>query len=73
MSEPEGGAGKTILVIIDEPKQFKYGGEIAAPAFSRMAQQILNYLHVTPDILIEKPLNDLKETKINLSRSGQPG
>jgi hypothetical protein len=26
-----------------------YGGEIAAPVFSRMSQLILNYLHVVPD------------------------
>lgn len=39
----------TVLVIIDEPQKMKYGGEIAAPAFSKMTNGILNYLHVAPE------------------------
>ncbi len=39
----------TVLVIIDEPKRMAYGGEIAAPVFSRISQLILNYLHIVPD------------------------
>lgn len=39
----------TIMVIIDEPQKMKYGGEIAAPAFSRIAHGVLNYLHVAPE------------------------
>ena len=39
----------TVLVIIDEPKKKKSGGAIAAPAFSRIIEQTLNYLHITPD------------------------
>ncbi len=39
----------TVLVIIDEPQKMSYGGEIAAPVFSRMSKLILNYLHITPD------------------------
>lgn len=38
----------TVLVMIDEPQKMKYGGEIAAPAFSKMAQAILNYLNIAP-------------------------
>lgn len=38
-----------VLVIVDEPQRMAYGGEIAAPAFSTMARQILNYLQVPPD------------------------
>ncbi|MCP4714702.1 MAG: penicillin-binding protein 2 [Deltaproteobacteria bacterium] len=41
----------TILVIIDEPQRMSYGGEIAAPVFSRIAQLVLNYIQVTPDSL----------------------
>ena len=39
----------TVLVIIDEPKKMMSGGAIAAPTFSRIISQTLNYLHITPD------------------------
>ena len=39
----------TVLVIIDEPKKKMSGGAIAAPTFSRITSQVLNYLHITPD------------------------
>jgi len=39
----------TILVVIDEPKTSPYGGVVAAPAFSAIAQQALCYLKVPPD------------------------
>jgi len=35
-----------IVVIIDEPRLAKWGGEAAAPVFSRVAQQALYYLQV---------------------------
>jgi cell division protein FtsI (penicillin-binding protein 3) len=38
----------TILVVIDEPKTSPYGGVVAAPAFSAIAQQSLCYLKVPP-------------------------
>jgi cell division protein FtsI (penicillin-binding protein 3) len=39
----------TILVQIDEPKGSIYGGEVAAPVFSRIAQEVLLKLRVPPD------------------------
>ena len=39
----------TIIVLIDEPLRMKFGGDIAAPAFSRMSDAMLNYLHVPPE------------------------
>jgi len=39
----------TILVVVDEPKTSPYGGVVAAPAFSAIAQQSLCYLKVPPD------------------------
>ena len=36
----------TILVVVDEPKTSPYGGVVAAPAFSAIAQQTLCYLKV---------------------------
>jgi cell division protein FtsI (penicillin-binding protein 3) len=35
-----------IVVLIDEPRVAKWGGEAAAPAFTRVAQQALYYLQV---------------------------
>ena len=43
-----------IVVVIDEPRGVTYGGVVAAPAFSRMAQQILSYQHVYPESTIQK-------------------
>jgi cell division protein FtsI (penicillin-binding protein 3) len=39
----------TVLVVIDEPQTAHYGGQIAAPAFSRITQLVLNYLQVPPE------------------------
>ncbi len=42
----------TVVVIVDEPRTMTYGGQSAAPAFSRIAQQALNYLNVAPRVQI---------------------
>ena len=39
----------TILVVVDEPTTSPYGGVVAAPAFSAIAQQTLCYLKVPAD------------------------
>ncbi|MBI2213414.1 MAG: PASTA domain-containing protein [Acidobacteria bacterium] len=39
-----------ILVVVDEPTIGQYGGEIAAPAFKRIAEATLRYLRVEPSI-----------------------
>ena len=38
-----------ILVVVDEPQTSPYGGVVAAPAFSAIAQQTLCYLKVPPE------------------------
>jgi cell division protein FtsI (penicillin-binding protein 3) len=40
-------------VVVDEPKTSPYGGVVAAPAFSAIAQQALCYLKVPPDMKIK--------------------
>jgi cell division protein FtsI (penicillin-binding protein 3) len=35
----------TILVIVDEPKKGHYGGTVAAPAFKKIAIELINYLN----------------------------
>lgn len=39
----------TILVLIDEPKESHYGGEVCAPYFQKIAQESLLQLRVPPD------------------------
>lgn len=46
----------TILVVIDEPKTSPYGGVVAAPAFSAIAQQTLCYLKVPTEVAQKKKL-----------------
>lgn len=35
-----------ILVVVDEPRKYTYGGLVAAPAFREIAQSSLNYLNI---------------------------
>jgi cell division protein FtsI (penicillin-binding protein 3) len=37
-----------ILVVIDEPESFRWGGSIAAPAFREIAGDAMKYLRVPP-------------------------
>ena len=39
-----------IIVVIDEPQGAYHGGDVAAPVFREIAEQILPELNVTPDI-----------------------
>jgi cell division protein FtsI (penicillin-binding protein 3) len=43
-----------ILVVVDEPTTSPYGGVVAAPAFSAIAQQALCYLKVPPEKSMKK-------------------
>ena len=47
----------TILVILDNPKLFYYGGETAAPAFQEIAKKIITLKGIKPDaaLLNRKP------------------
>jgi len=39
----------TILVVIDEPSTAYYGGVVAAPVFSKIAERIMRYLNIKPE------------------------
>ncbi len=41
----------TILVMVDEPRKHHYGGVVAAPAFSRIAKETLQYLNIAPELV----------------------
>jgi cell division protein FtsI/penicillin-binding protein 2 len=38
-----------ISVVLDEPKQGYYGGQIAAPVFKEIAERVANYLNIRPE------------------------
>ena len=42
----------SMIVVLDEPKEGYYGGEVCAPVFKDIARQVLRYLRVPP----ERPL-----------------
>jgi cell division protein FtsI (penicillin-binding protein 3) len=44
-----------VVVVIDEPRGGYHGGEVAAPAFGRLAGEILRYMGVEPDALRPAP------------------
>lgn len=44
----------TVLVVLDSPVGLHEGGQVAAPVFSRVAQQVLGYMNVQHDV----PLQD---------------
>ena len=47
----------TILVILDNPKLFYYGGETAAPAFQEIVKKIITLKGIKPDkALLERKL-----------------
>jgi cell division protein FtsI (penicillin-binding protein 3) len=50
-----------LVVMVDEPRGLKtHGGDVAAPVFSRVAEPVLQYLGVPPDVdgtlVIDRPL-----------------
>lgn len=44
-----------ISVILDEPKEGYYGGQVAGPVFKEIAERTANYLNIKPDIDDNKP------------------
>src|SRR5262249_38860859 len=50
-----------IIVVIDEPVGQHMGGEVAAPLFKRVAEPILRYMSVPPDVPTHAPQYTVKE------------
>lgn len=53
-----------VLVILDEPMKNHYGGIVAAPAFSKIAQETLTYLNVPPKNRKTDKLTVSKESRL---------
>jgi membrane peptidoglycan carboxypeptidase len=45
-----------ISIVMDEPKQGHFGGQIAAPVFRQVAERAAAYLSIRPDIFEDKPV-----------------
>ncbi|MBI1884522.1 MAG: penicillin-binding protein [Chlamydiae bacterium] len=43
-----------ILVVVNEPQHFHYGGTVAAPAFQELASALMRYLEVVPDRMLAR-------------------
>src|SRR5881628_1728047 len=58
-----------IIVVIDEPVGQHMGGEVAAPLFKKVAEPILRYMSVPPDVPTYAPQYTMKEALPVKSRS----
>jgi cell division protein FtsI (penicillin-binding protein 3) len=52
---PASNPAVVIIVVIDEPLGAYHGGDVAAPVFREIAEQILPDLNVTPDTEVKSP------------------
>jgi cell division protein FtsI (penicillin-binding protein 3) len=62
---PVSNPAVVIIVVIDEPKGAYHGGDVAAPVFREIAEQILPELSVTPDI-------EMKTSNEQIAQNHQP-
>jgi cell division protein FtsI/penicillin-binding protein 2 len=47
---PAGNPRVTMFVVIEEPKGAYYGGDVAAPLFKSIAERLLIYLKIFPEL-----------------------
>ena len=57
----------TIAVILDSPIGLHQGGQVSAPVFKRIAQQVLEYLHVPHDLEVK---NSQRESLMASAKDG---
>lgn len=60
-----------ISVVLDEPKEGYYGGQVAAPAFRQIAERAASYLNIRPDIEEKNPSPDMvhsEQPRVALTR-----
>ena len=61
---PVNNPALTVLVVLDSPAGRHQGGEVSAPVFARVAQQVLAYWNVPHDIEIQDPKKFLLRAKV---------
>src|SRR5213075_2244679 len=52
---PVSNPAVVIIVVIDEPEGAYHGGDVAAPVFREIAEQVLPELNVVPDTEVRNP------------------
>src|SRR5205814_3162675 len=62
---PVNNPAVVIIVVIDEPQGAYHGGDVAAPVFREIAEQILPELNVAPDV-------EIKNDSPLIARDAQP-
>jgi cell division protein FtsI (penicillin-binding protein 3) len=60
-----------IIVVIDEPAGAYHGGDVAAPVFREVAEQVLPALNVMPDIETKSAPDLIAETNTNPERAAK--
>ena len=50
-----------MIVMVDEPVGAHHGGDVAAPVFKRVAEQVLRYMSVPPDVPLYAPQYKVKQ------------
>ncbi len=63
-----------IAVVMDEPRgAFRYGGQVAAPVFREIAEQVLPELNVMPDLVFpEEPVVEEAKKEVERKQSAPP-
>jgi cell division protein FtsI (penicillin-binding protein 3) len=61
-----------IIVVIDEPGGAYHGGDVAAPVFREIAEQILPDMGVAPDTFLKSPADLVAETATPQVRTEDP-
>lgn len=56
---PVNNPAVTIEVILDSAQGLHQGGQVSAPVFKRIAQEVLEYMHVPHDVEIKNPQREL--------------
>ncbi len=62
----------SMIVMIDEPIGAHHGGEVGAPVFKRIAEQVLRYMSVPPDVPSYAPQYTVKAQKLPSERRLKP-
>jgi membrane peptidoglycan carboxypeptidase len=66
---PASAPAIALVVVIDEPKGRYHGGEIAAPVFKSVAEQVLRYMSVPPDVPFDSPQYTVGPPKPNRDKA----
>ena len=59
-----------ISIVLDEPKEGYYGGQVAAPVFKQIAERAASYLNIQPDVQPAKPDVMAQTGETRVARTG---